>query len=364
MGRGIMVGMVMMFITILIPLSLHAAATPWAEQEFSRVRVIAAEDMTLPTGRRGLVGGLHFTLNDGWKIYWRNAGDAGLPPRITLEPSENIAGVELLFPGPTRYVESWGLQAFGYSKEVVYPLLIQRKTPDAMAALRLTVDYMVCEEICIPFIEKLSIVIPPDPVLAPEEKTLLEQYTARLALPADTVPPAFAVPRLFSNGQEHQLEVMLQEAGTLTDLDIFVEGPNGYGFGVPKPVAGKRHTYRLPILGGLPAEALSGEPLKMTLVADQLVMKQTLTADGVSPLGAAVSDAPTKDAVTSPEKTLALPLILLFAYIGGLILNVMPCVLPVLSLKLIGVLRHHEKPGSVRAGFLVTAAGEIGRAHV
>lgn len=361
--RGVLMVICIIALSQWMPSISYAAATSWAEQENSKVRLIGAEDTTLPDGRNALVGGLHFELKDGWKIYWRNAGDAGLPPRIALDPSENIASVEILFPGPTRYVESWGLQAFGYSKEVVYPLLIERKDKDALATLRFTLDYMVCDEVCIPYTEKLSLLIPPDAALADDERSLLEHYIAHLAQPARVVPQNFSDPALVQKGKEPFLDITLEQPGQVRDADIFVEGPSGYGFGVPKRVSTDPARYRIAVQGGAPVEELIGQELRLTLVADNLVMKQMITPQG--PVKSEQAPASQSEFTTDDEdeasgtEGLSLSVILLFAFIGGLILNVMPCVLPVLSLKLLSVLRHHEKPRSVRAGFLVTASGIV-----
>ena len=68
--------------------------------------------------------GLKVTLSPKWKIYWRNPGDAGLPPEINIKSTNNIESVELLFPSPRRF-NFYDIETFGYDEEVIFPLIIK-----------------------------------------------------------------------------------------------------------------------------------------------------------------------------------------------------------------------------------------------
>src|SRR6185295_16359918 len=94
--------------------------------------------------------GLHFQLAKGWHVYWKNAGDAGYPPAVTLKPKEVLGEVEMRWPAPERYELPGGLVAFGYEDEVVYPLVVPLTQPFDGPSLPLVadVDYLVCRETC------------------------------------------------------------------------------------------------------------------------------------------------------------------------------------------------------------------------
>ncbi len=101
-----------------------------------------------PLGRQRLAG-LEMALDPGFKTYWRNPGESGLPPRLDWSASDNVAGVTILWPAPTR-VEDGGGVAYVYSHEIVLPVLVTPRIPSRPVRLALSVDYGICREICIP----------------------------------------------------------------------------------------------------------------------------------------------------------------------------------------------------------------------
>ena len=72
-----------------------------------------------------LLGGLKINLKPGWKIYWKNPGEAGLPPELDWSDVKNIKKVEFLFPAPKRF-NFFGIETFGYENEVIFPIVIER----------------------------------------------------------------------------------------------------------------------------------------------------------------------------------------------------------------------------------------------
>jgi suppressor for copper-sensitivity B len=159
-----------------------------------------------------------------------------------------------------------------------------------------------------------------------------------LTLAAATVQP----------GKPALLELRVESATPLAAPDAFVEGPAGIAFGAPRIASGDRPgetLLRLPVFGEPPAlERLPGTRLTVTLV------------DGERALEAAVTPA----AGPPPAGLGALLAILPLALLGGFILNFMPCVLPVLSIKLLGAIAHRDRSRTVlRWGFLATALGVI-----
>lgn len=95
------------------------------------------------------MSGLDIRLAPGWKTYWRSPGDGGIPPRLMLEPSDNIRSVQFSWPVPEVFDQN-GLRSIGYSDGVLLPLAIKTIDPDAPILLRGRIEIGVCEDICIP----------------------------------------------------------------------------------------------------------------------------------------------------------------------------------------------------------------------
>src|SRR6187200_1759348 len=94
-------------------------SSPWQRDGHSAVRLLAGS-------RSGavLLGGIAFQLQSGWKTYWRNPGDSGVPPRFDFSKSDNVEAVTILWPAPTRFPDGAGGTSLGYQKQVVLPLRI------------------------------------------------------------------------------------------------------------------------------------------------------------------------------------------------------------------------------------------------
>src|ERR1700712_2158489 len=105
--------------------------SPWQRSGHAAVRLLAGS-------RSGpvLLGGVAFQLQPGWKTYWRNPGDSGVPPRFDFSKSENIEAVTVLWPAPTKFDDGAGGHSLGYHNEIVLPLRIVAKNTDKPVTLR------------------------------------------------------------------------------------------------------------------------------------------------------------------------------------------------------------------------------------
>ena len=103
-----------------------------------------------------LLSGLKINLKPGWKIYWKNPGDAGLPPELNWEKVSNIKNIDFLFPAPKRF-NFFGIDTFGYEREVVFPIKIVRNNKNKVVKGILEFNAQICEKICIPIKNKISI---------------------------------------------------------------------------------------------------------------------------------------------------------------------------------------------------------------
>ena len=134
------------------------------------------------------LAGLELDLAPGWKTYWKRAGDSGFAPLFDWSASENVANVDLRWPAPRRFDEP-GDTTFGYKDDVVWPLLVEPLDARAPVTLRLTVEYGVCANICIPRQDDLALLIPSmsEEDGAPAENAaapMLRAALARVPVPA------------------------------------------------------------------------------------------------------------------------------------------------------------------------------------
>src|ERR1700760_3858052 len=120
-------------------------ASPWQKDSHSQLRLLAGS-------RSGtvLLGGIALQLQPGWHTYWGNPGDSGVPPRFDFSKSDNVEAVTVLWPAPQQFDDGAGGVSLGYHDQLVLPLRIVAKSVDKPVTLRGTIDYAVCEKICIP----------------------------------------------------------------------------------------------------------------------------------------------------------------------------------------------------------------------
>jgi DsbC/DsbD-like thiol-disulfide interchange protein len=199
---------------LLVALPAAAASGPWVETEQSKVRLVSRWSVAAPGDDAGL--GIEFRLAPGWHVYWRNAGDAGYPPAVELEAGP-LAGVELLYPAPQRFDLPGGLVAFGYEREVVYPLAARLDGGvESPARLVLALDYLVCAEQCIPYDARLELALPLAAAAAVDGETvaLVDGWRERLPLPVGELAGGRARGELRrASGPELDLELALAARG-------------------------------------------------------------------------------------------------------------------------------------------------------
>lgn len=327
-----------LFVAILPAMPQDSATT-----DQTRVRLVSAVSAT--GGETSLRLGIEIQLQPGWKTYWRSPGDAGFPPQIEIAGSQNVAEAELAFPAPHRF-ELFGLQTFGYGEKVLFPLHVTPERPGEALQLRAHLRYLVCEQICIPYEHDLGLDLPAgSPMLTADAAAISE---ALALVPDDGARARWRLTDLRIEGD--RLVAAAESDGALFQApDLLVEAPNSLLFGKPETVVGDggRSAHFL-----VPIERLAGAP-------DPAATELTLTlVDGAH--GLETRAVPAQFLGTGAGRGPNAWPMLLVALLGGLILNIMPCVLPVLILKLGKVL---EQAGAarrdIRAGFVASAGGIV-----
>jgi len=346
------------------PAAGYAAAGPWAQNDHGRLRLISAGDTTEAGAavNRGLgdgyLLGLQVEMEPGWDIYWRSPGDAGFPPTLDWAGSHNLASAVMEWPVPHRF-SLFGLETFGYDVEVVLPLVVQPEDPAAPLDLKARVDYLTCNEICVPHSEALSLSLPPAAARsggADPELYLLDYYRRQVPRRDDGAGLAIESVHLEGSLEAPVLVAAVRSTKPFTAPDLLIEGPPDFSFAKPEVTLSEDGTaaeLRLAAKAARNAGVLEGKQLILTLtdvdrgVEDEALLRfRTLPPDAAQPAGLPAFDWP------------VFLRMLGLALLGGLVLNLMPCVLPVLSIKLLSVLKlSGRERRDVRASFLATAAG-------
>ena len=319
-------------------------ASAWETTDQTQLRLVSA---AAAVGEMPLLRlGLEFKLKPGWKIYWRSPGAAGFPPMLDWSGSGNLARAAMAWPAPQRF-SVLGLDTLGYEDEVVFPLAARPAQPGQPLALRLKVDYLTCSEICIPYTARLALDLPAGPAAATPFAHLIDRFENRV--PGDGKAAGLAITRAAVTRPEARpmLEVAAEAREPFEHPDLFVEGPAGLDFAAPQIAlseGGRVATFRLGIGTVAAFPNWPSTALTLTLV------------DGARTVEARVTP------ISAPVQAgwPALAAALAAALLGGLILNLMPCVLPVLSLKLLGVVGHGgAERRAIRLSFLASAAGVV-----
>ena len=321
-----------------------AVSSAWDRNDQAAVRLVSAVAASGELNELPL--GLQIQLEKGWKTYWRTPGSGALPPQIDWSGSENLAGVDLLWPAPTRS-NILGIDTIGYAGEVVLPLTVRPKVTGKPIRLKGRVDYLTCEEICVPQTALLELAIPAGRPTPTNYTHLIDSYRGRVPGPPSAAL-AIRSAELVSAGRNAILKLTVVADRPIPGADIFVDTAARLEFGRATVVSqpdGRFVEFSVPVTqaGDKPDALLSARPT-IVLTAGDRAVEQRLDVVVAQP----------KVAEAGP----GLAAVLMIALLGGLILNLMPCVLPVLSLKLLGVIAHGGTSSSAaRRSFLATSAG-------
>lgn len=337
---------------LLVSVQARAAeggASSWVENEAGKVRLVAA---TTATGKAASLHlGLHFQLAAGWKIYWRTPGDAGYPPKIDWKGSKNFGQATVFWPAPKRF-ELAGLQNHGYSGEVVLPVEVTLPTPHKAVGIKAELDYLACSQICVPMQAALALTVPAGPAQPTEFAHLISRFVALVPGPGDRHGLSVESVEAVGQGDESLLRVTVSAQSPFQHADLFVEPAEVANFDAPKltkSADGGTVVLVSKVVPGTLTRPLVDGPLTITVVDGERSLEKVVT-----PVAGAAA-APILDEAASPIWAM-----LGIALLGGLILNLMPCVLPVLSIKVLGALGHGgAELRHIRAAFLASAAGIV-----
>ncbi|MEO1222447.1 MAG: protein-disulfide reductase DsbD domain-containing protein, partial [Pseudomonadota bacterium] len=321
----------------------------------ARVELISERSLAVPG--ETVWFGLSFEIDPKWHIYWVNPGDAGIPPEITWAdtvslPAENIGAFKWPLPELLPVVPGQ-IMDYGYSDQVVLPFPVTiPETADGPILFEGVADYLICEDICIPESVDIRLMLSVGAAQLPDTIGA-ELIQASLM----NVPPAFAGDaRISKTGSAWTLSLAGdQVAGAASDARFFPYGHEITHAADQVPNSGENGVSILlePATEGAPGP---GDIAGVVTVGD-LAFEVQATSGPVLPgtSGTASSSAAGLSASGN------LIVLMGFALIGGLILNLMPCVLPVLSIKAMGIVASTASGNATeaRAHGLWYAAGVL-----
>ena len=311
------------------------------------------------------LGALHLKLAAGWHVYWKNAGDSGLPPSASWTNSPAVTVGEFRFPTPEA-IPLATLMNYGYETEVTLPFEI-KIAANVKSGDQITIgakfDYLICADICIPEGVTLSTTLPV--AAAPGTDDVASALIAA-TLSAIPVPLAghATVQRSGDTFKvaavDESLAQVVTSAKTLRffpyGADVLNPAPQVVRFG-PEGVSVEVKASPFANPGEVPVAGIIGIE-----TADGVRRGWEVPATpGAIPAG--VADTTFSGAVapeTAPVMGVAELLVTLgFAFLGGLVLNLMPCVLPVLTIKAAGLVHTAHDPKQSRAHGIAYLAGVV-----
>jgi thiol:disulfide interchange protein DsbD len=321
--------------------SIIAFAPHGLGQEYQGKQLVKAEllaDTSAVVPGKPFTVGLLLRMAPAWHTYWKFSGDAGLPTELKWKLPAGWKIGEIQWPIPLKTIDPGDIQTYGYENEV---LLMQEITPptkldSSSAKLSADASWLVCERICIPGGATLQLELPVSTTSQPANTELFTGY--RRLLPQNW-PGANAATADWSRvGSDLRLKVTSETLASYPAIDFFPLPEQNTVVGHPKIESRNKSelVVRIPIesseknlssMAGL--VVFSQQPNGEDRAAWQIATAPTGSQTGLS-ASLSARPAPVRGIFT----------FLLFGFIGGVILNLMPCVLPVISLKIFGFIQQ------------------------
>jgi thiol:disulfide interchange protein DsbD len=342
------------------------AEAPFAGGGFNRHHTQAQLLLSAASAQPGetVWAGVDLKMDPGWHTYWKNAGDAGTPTKIEWTLPPGISAGAIHWPVPQKLPPA-EVTTYGYENETVLlvPLTIASNVAPGSVSVAAKVSWLECKDVCIPADAAVTAKI----TVGPESQALPE--AAKLAAWMDKTPRPdrpFSFQAWWEKPAADDTRALIiagkpiaPGAPAVERVDFFPDASDQFEV--------QAATEKVPAAAGFALRKIvkkfSGDWPRS--VSGLIVVEGNGQRAGFelqSPIGAQapVGQASAMASPGSAPATPGLGEILLYAFLGGLILNLMPCVLPVIALKILGfVSEAHSEPGRVRKLGLVYALGVL-----
>ncbi|UKA27941.1 thioredoxin family protein [Photobacterium damselae subsp. damselae] len=289
-------------------------------------------------------GLLEVKLDKDWKTYWRSPGEGGTAPSINWELSSNLNSVDWHWPLPKRY-EFLGVETLGYKHDVIFPMTFHLDDMNKPVFLSGKLTMSSCTSICVLTDYELSLDFNPEKLVPSVDAMVLYNKGNSLVPKPST---AVELTQVSYDEAKKIVSIVATNKAGWTNPDVFVDGQSKpvkqTSFLTPKiDVSGEQLIAQVPVSSWFGTPKLVGEPLSVTITDKDIAVELSKAADN-KPVIALQNDSLLK--------------VIGLALLGGLILNIMPCVLPVLGMKLSSVISAKGlERRQIRAQFIASALG-------
>lgn len=301
--------------------------------------------------------GLHMTMPPPWHLYWRNGGDAGEPPRVKWDLPPGVTAGELQWPVPLKDIDKSGefsLITYVYKNEVVLPVAITlaASVPPGPVTIKASVHWMECADICVfgdaDATASLTVGTEDKPSAS---APLIEQWRGKVPKPAaGDATAAWESTEVSSNSRP----VVISWKSGATPADFYPYANTNFDVGGATETLPAANGW-LRLRKGVQTNSSSWPERLQGILVGRVGSADPTAVEVDLPLA-----APSASTLTTPGANGSLAIKLALAFLGGLILNVMPCVLPVIALKILGfVSQSAQESGRVRLLGLVYGAGVL-----
>jgi len=321
----------------------YSLSSDWAISEKSKVRLISP--MTASNNNNQLILALEYELEEEWKTYWKSPGGGGFPQKIIWNNSSNVKDIKILWPEPIEF-EILGLKSIGYKDKVIFPLIVDLEDNQKQTNLNLNINYLVCKDVCIPGSADIFLNIPSGDGEYTDYFFEIEKVlSTTLNNNIDFTPISNFSFKAIENNNSVIFDIEISTTSFFDDPKIFIHTPFG-----------------LPVVEPINNYSLDLQKLNTSLYysADQFNEKkfpiEIFFYDNNHSFKVEKSVE-----IENVDKNISintsLIYLLLISILGGFILNLMPCVFPVLSLKLLSVINTEDK--NIKSSFFITVLGII-----
>jgi thiol:disulfide interchange protein/DsbC/DsbD-like thiol-disulfide interchange protein len=349
-------------VSVALVSALHAAPV---KTEHVEAELVAARTALVPG--EPLTVALRLSMQKGWHTYWQNPGDSGLPTTLAWKLPAGVDAAPIEWPAP-HALPAGPLVNYGYDGEVLHLVQLtsqQTLATGATAVLRARADWLVCKEVCIPEGADLELALPVDKTATPDPRWGAPIAAARAALPRPLEGWIAS-----AEGKGSTIEVKLVPPPGAKDpgaMQFFSFAESRIEPSAPQTMKrdGDAYVLSLPVSYNLAGNfgrlagvltAANGLSASARAATIDVPMSGSVRA-GAKP---ALDSAPALDLASPPaDSELSLALAIAFAFVGGIALNLMPCVFPVLSLKVLGFATHDDAKTTLRKEALAFAAGVV-----
>jgi thiol:disulfide interchange protein len=329
---------------LIFAMTPHGLGQEYQGRQLVKAEVLADTNAVVP-GKPFTVG-LLLRMAPAWHTYWKFSGDAGLPSELKwkLPPGWKIGEVQ--WPIPLKTIDPGDIQTYGYENEV---LLTQEITPPTKldsSSVKLSADasWLVCERICIPGGATLQLESPVSTTSQPANTELFARY--RRLLPQNWPGVNAAAADWGRVGSDLRLKVTSETLANYPAVDFFPLPEQSTVVGHPRIESRSKNevVFRIPI---------ESSEKNLSSMAGLLVFSHQ--PNGEDRVAWQIA-TPTVVSAGRPAPVRGILTFLLFGFIGGIILNLMPCVLPVISLKIFGFIQQagQSRQKILRSGLAFT----------